>query len=78
MCEVLEYSWVDFLDEMEEARDLGELTVAQERYLNVIVQKLLLWNDLIIYLKHCFHCLISFYALGVMRIDYIKVPMKCR
>lgn len=42
MFEVLEYSWVDFLDEMEEARDLDELIVAHERYLNAIVEKSLL------------------------------------
>ena len=39
MFEVLDYSWVEFLDEMEEARDLDELTVAYERYLNAIVEK---------------------------------------
>lgn len=42
MFEVLEYSWVDFSDEMEEARDLDELIVAHERYLNAIVEKSLL------------------------------------
>ena len=42
MFEVLEYSWVDFLDEMEQARDLVELIVCHERYLNVIVEKSLL------------------------------------
>ena len=42
MCEFLKYSWVDFLDEMEEARDLGELIVAHERYLNVIVERSLM------------------------------------
>ena len=60
MCEFLKYSWVDFLDEMEEARDLGELIVAHERYLNAIVENSLLGNNLIIYIKHCFYCLISF------------------
>ena len=78
MFEALEYSWVDFLDEMEEARDLDELVVAHERYLNATVEKSLLGNDLIIYIKHYFHCLISFYALGAIGIDYMKVPMKCR
>ena len=60
MFEVLDYSRVDFLDEMEESRDLDELIVAHERYLNVIVENSLLGNDLIIYIKHYFYCLISF------------------
>eukprot|EP01018_Ginkgo_biloba_P005129 Gb_19455 [translate_table: standard] len=42
MFEVLEYSWADFLDEMEEARDLDELIAAHEKYLNSIVEKSLL------------------------------------
>ena len=42
MFEVLEYSLVEFLDEMEESRDLDELIVAQERYLNAFVEKSLL------------------------------------
>ena len=33
---------MDFLDEMEEERDLDELIVSHERYLNVIVEKSLL------------------------------------
>ena len=39
MSKVLDYSWVDFLDEMEEERDLDELIVAHERYLNAIVER---------------------------------------
>ena len=78
MFKVLSYSWVDFLDDTEEARDLDELIVAHKRYLNAIVEKLFLGNDLVIYIKHCFHCLISFYTLGATRIDYMKVPVKCR
>ena len=39
MFKVLEYSWVEFLDEMEEERDLDELPVAHERYLNAIVER---------------------------------------
>ena len=42
MFEVLEYSWVEFLDEMEEVRDLDELIIAHERHLNAIVEKALL------------------------------------
>ncbi|KAH9321324.1 hypothetical protein KI387_015963, partial [Taxus chinensis] len=42
MFEVLEYSWADFLDEMEQARDLDELIAAHEKYLNSIVEKSLL------------------------------------
>ena len=57
MFKVLAYSWVEFLDEMEEPRDLDELIVSHERYLNAIVEKSLPGNDLIIYIKHCFHCL---------------------
>ena len=60
MFEVLDYSRVDFLDEMEESRDLDELIVAHERYLNAIVENSLLGNDLIIYIKRCFYCWISF------------------
>ena len=60
MFKVFAYSWVEFLDEMEEARDLDELIVSHERYLTANVEKSLMGNDLIIYLKHCFHCLISF------------------
>ena len=37
MFKVLAYSWVEFLDEMEEPRDLDELIVSHERYLNEIV-----------------------------------------
>ena len=37
MFECLEYSWVYFLDEMEEARDVHELIVSRERYFNAIV-----------------------------------------
>ena len=40
--EILEYSWVEFLDEMEEERDLDELIVSHERYLNAIVENSLL------------------------------------
>ncbi|XP_057872402.1 gamma-tubulin complex component 3 [Cryptomeria japonica] len=42
MFEVLEYSWVDFLDEMEQARDLDELIAAHEKYLDSILEKSLL------------------------------------
>ena len=42
MFKALEYSWVDFLDEMEEERDLDELIVSHERYLNAIVENSLL------------------------------------
>ncbi|KAJ7547158.1 hypothetical protein O6H91_08G072500 [Diphasiastrum complanatum] len=42
MFEVLEHSWANFLDEMEEAHDLDELIVAHERYLSSIVEKALL------------------------------------
>ena len=63
MFKVLAYSWVEFLDEMEEARDLDELIVSHERYLIAIVEKSLMGNDLIIYIKHYFHYLISFYTL---------------
>ena len=42
MFKVLEYSWVEFLDEMEEERDLDELIVAHERYLNAIVERSLM------------------------------------
>ena len=55
-----------------------ELIVSHERYLTANVEKSLMGNDLIIYIKHYFHCLISFYALGAIRIDYMKVPVKCR
>ena len=75
---VLAYSWVDFFDEIEEVRDLDELIVSHERYLTANVEKSLMGNDLIIYIKHYFHCLISFYALGAIEIDYMKVPVKCR
>ena len=60
---VLDYSWVDFLYEMGEARDIDELIVSHERYLTAIVEKSLMRNDIIIYIKHHFHYLISFYAL---------------
>ena len=63
MFKVLAYLWVEFLDEMEEARDLGELIVSHERYLTAIVEKSLMRSDIIIYIKHHFHYLISFYAL---------------
>ena len=63
MFKVLAYSWVEFLDEMEEVRDLDELIVSRERYINAIVGKSLPRSDLIIYIKQCFHYLISFYAL---------------
>ena len=63
MFKVLAYSWVEFLDEMEEPRYLDELIVSHERYLTVIVEKSLMRNDIIIYIKHHFHYLISFYAL---------------
>ena len=33
---------MDFLDEMEEAKDLDELIVSHERYLNAIVENSLL------------------------------------
>ena len=42
MFKVLENSWVEFLDEMEEVRDLDELIVSRERYLNEIVEKSLM------------------------------------
>ena len=46
MFKVLAYSCVEFLDEMEEARDLDELIVSHERYLRATVEKSLLGNNL--------------------------------
>uniref|UniRef100_A0A7N1A3W6 Gamma-tubulin complex component n=1 Tax=Kalanchoe fedtschenkoi TaxID=63787 RepID=A0A7N1A3W6_KALFE len=42
MFEVLEVSWSDFSNEMEVAKDLDDLLVAHEKYLNSIVEKSLL------------------------------------
>ncbi|XP_058078357.1 gamma-tubulin complex component 3 [Magnolia sinica] len=42
MFEVLEVSWSYFVDEMEVAKDLDDLLVAHEKYLNSIVEKSLL------------------------------------
>ncbi|EFJ34488.1 hypothetical protein SELMODRAFT_438859 [Selaginella moellendorffii] len=42
MFEVLEYSWANFLEEMEEAHDLDELIAAHEKYLGSIMEKALL------------------------------------
>ena len=59
MFEFLEYSWVDFLDEMEEERDLDELIVAHERYLNAIVERSLMgeWSN------HLYKTLFSLFDL---------------
>ncbi|XP_024382207.1 gamma-tubulin complex component 3 [Physcomitrium patens] len=40
--EVLEYSWSNFLEEMEEAHDLDELIAAHVKYLDSILEKALL------------------------------------
>lgn len=42
MFEVLEYSWSNFLEEMEEAHDLDELIGAHDKYLGSILEKALL------------------------------------
>ncbi|KAL3701451.1 hypothetical protein R1sor_019473 [Riccia sorocarpa] len=42
MFEVLEFSWANFLAEMEVAHDLDELIAAHEKYLSSIVEKALL------------------------------------
>lgn len=42
MFEVLEYSWSNFLEEMEEAHDLDELIAAHDKYLGSILEKALL------------------------------------
>jgi len=42
MFEVLEYSWANFLEEMEEAHDLDELIAAHDKYLGSILEKALL------------------------------------
>lgn len=42
MFEVLEYSWANFLEEMEDAQDLDDLIAAHEKYLRSIVEKALL------------------------------------
>ncbi|BBM99355.1 gamma-tubulin complex component 3 [Marchantia polymorpha subsp. ruderalis] len=42
MFEVLEFSWANFLEEMEVAHDLDELIAAHEKYLGSIVEKALL------------------------------------
>ena len=48
---------------MEEARDLDELIVSHERYLNAIVEKSLLGNDLIIYKKNIVFIVWSHFTL---------------
>ncbi|XP_068645827.1 gamma-tubulin complex component 3-like [Aristolochia californica] len=42
MFEVLEESWSHFLEEMDAARDLDDLLIAHEKYLNAILEKSLL------------------------------------
>lgn len=42
MFEVLEYSWANFLEEMEDAQDLDDLIAAHEKYLTSIIEKALL------------------------------------
>eukprot|EP00250_Pteridium_aquilinum_P012464 c20743_g1_i1 orf=307-2976(+) len=42
MFEVLEYSWANFSDEMEDAQDLDDLIAAHEKYLTSIIEKALL------------------------------------
>ncbi|KAG0446741.1 hypothetical protein HPP92_028682 [Vanilla planifolia] len=42
MFEVLEISWAHFVDEMDSSKDLDDLLIAHEKYLNSIVEKSLL------------------------------------
>ena len=42
MFEVLEYSWANFLEEMEDAQDLDHLIKAHDNYLVSIIEKALL------------------------------------
>ena len=51
---------MDFLDEMEESRDLDKLIVAHERYLNAFVEKSLL-GERTHYLYKTFFSLLSLF-----------------